>query len=164
MASVSAPLSAEQASVTLAAVALGLVVSAVLAFVLSFVVVRICRRLGLFDRPEPRRVHDRPTPRLGGIAVFLAFTLVALLLYHPASDYERHVFAGLLAAAVLIVVVMAIDDLVGLPPLLRLGVQTVAALLAMFPFGHCTLIDVPNDPFVAGNHQTALPLLLAVPF
>jgi UDP-GlcNAc:undecaprenyl-phosphate GlcNAc-1-phosphate transferase len=164
MASVTAPLSATQASVTFTAVLLGLALTAALALVFSLAVVRICRRLGLFDRPEPRRVHDRPTPRLGGIAIFLAFTLAALLLYHPANDYERHVFVGLLAAAVLIVAVMAIDDLVGLPPLLRLGVQILAALLAIFPFGHGTLIEVLHNPFVAGNHQTALPLLLAVPF
>jgi UDP-GlcNAc:undecaprenyl-phosphate GlcNAc-1-phosphate transferase len=163
--SLAATFGAAQASVTLVAVALAFALAAALACTLSLAVARLCRQLGLLDRPEPRRLHERPTPRLGGLAIFFAFLITALLLYRPADEHERAVFAGLLAASAVIVVVMAIDDLVGLPPLLRLGVQTVAALLAMFPAAHGTLIEVLHNPLLgAGNAQTALPLLVAVPF
>jgi UDP-GlcNAc:undecaprenyl-phosphate GlcNAc-1-phosphate transferase len=137
----------------------------VLSYGLSLLVVRVCARLGLLDLPEPRRVHRLPVPRLGGIAIFVTFVCVSLLLFRPANDYERHVYAGLLAAGVLVVAVMAYDDVRGLPPLPRLGVQTVAALIAMFPAGHGTLIEVLHNPLIAQNHnQTFLPLWVAVPF
>ncbi len=38
----------------------------------------IARRFGVLDDPGPRKVHAAPTPRIGGIAVFGAFTVVVL--------------------------------------------------------------------------------------
>jgi len=42
---------------------------------------RLARRFGVLDAPGPRKVHGAPTPRIGGIAVFAAFTLVVLAGY-----------------------------------------------------------------------------------
>jgi UDP-GlcNAc:undecaprenyl-phosphate GlcNAc-1-phosphate transferase len=41
----------------------------------------LARRLGVLDAPGPRKVHDTPTPRMGGLAVFLSFTTIVLLGY-----------------------------------------------------------------------------------
>ncbi|MGZ3601742.1 MAG: glycosyltransferase family 4 protein [Ktedonobacterales bacterium] len=143
----------------------GFALAAVLTFALSLLVARLARRWGLLDKPEPRRVHTHPVPRLGGIAIFLSFLSVSLLLFRPANDYELHVYAGLLVAAVLVVAVMAYDDMRGLPPLPRLGVQTLAALIVMFPAGHGTLIEVLHNPLISTNHsRTSLALWIAVPF
>jgi UDP-GlcNAc:undecaprenyl-phosphate GlcNAc-1-phosphate transferase len=38
----------------------------------------IARRLGVLDTPGHRKVHDEPMPRLGGLAVVLAFTSVVI--------------------------------------------------------------------------------------
>jgi UDP-GlcNAc:undecaprenyl-phosphate GlcNAc-1-phosphate transferase len=146
-------------------IALGFALAAILTLLLSLLVAAICRRIRVLDLPEPRRIHRYPVPRLGGLAIFLSFFAVSLLLYRPASDYERHVYVGLIAAAVLVVAVMAVDDVRGLPPLLRLGAQTMAALLAMFPGAHGTLIEVIHNPLVAVNGQrTFLALWIAIPF
>ena len=60
---------------------------------------------------------------------------------------------------------MAIDDVRGLPPLPRLAAQALAALVAMFPAAHGTLIEVIHNPLVAVNGQrTFLPLWIAIPF
>jgi UDP-GlcNAc:undecaprenyl-phosphate/decaprenyl-phosphate GlcNAc-1-phosphate transferase len=141
------------------------VLAAVVTYVLSLAVARVSRRVGLLDQPEPRRVHRRPVPRLGGIAIFISFAAVSLLVYRPANDYEAHVYAGLLAAGLLTVAIMVVDDVRGLPPLVRLGAQTVIALVAMFPAGHGTLIEALHNPLIA-DHQsrTFLPLWLAIPF
>ncbi|HEX8032506.1 MAG TPA: MraY family glycosyltransferase, partial [Ktedonobacterales bacterium] len=51
------------------------------------------------------------------------------------------------------------------PPLPRLGVQTLAALIVMFPAGHGTLIEVLHNPLITTNHsRTFLALWIAVPF
>ncbi len=143
----------------------GFVLAAALAFVLSLLVARLSHRWGLLDKPEPRRVHTQPVPRLGGIAIFLAFLCVSMLLFRPANDYELHVYGGLIVAAILIVAVMAYDDVRGLPPLPRLGVQTLAALIVMFPAGHGTLIEVLHNPLITSNHsRTSLALWIAIPF
>jgi UDP-GlcNAc:undecaprenyl-phosphate GlcNAc-1-phosphate transferase len=41
----------------------------------------VARQLGVMDQPGPRKVHAAPTPRLGGLAVFLSFAGVVLAGY-----------------------------------------------------------------------------------
>ena len=58
---------------------LALVASAVVSFVLTPFVIRLAPRLSAIDVPDDeRRVHERPIPRTGGIAVALAFVGVGL--------------------------------------------------------------------------------------
>ncbi len=44
----------------------------------------LAQRFGVLDAPGPRKVHDRPTPRMGGLAVFLSFSTIVLLGYTMA--------------------------------------------------------------------------------
>src|SRR5258706_4669566 len=85
------------------------VLAAVVTYVLSLAVARVSRRVGLLDQPEPRRVHRRPVPRLGGIAIFISFAAVSLLVYRPANDYESHVNAGLLSEVTLTYAIILFD-------------------------------------------------------
>ena len=158
-------LAAPNGSALLPFLLLGFLLAAALSWALSVVVLRLCLRFNLLDRPGPRRVHTRPTPRLGGIAIFLTFLTVSLLVFRPATADELRIYVGLLVAALLVVIVMAYDDVRGLPPLLRLGVQTLAALIVMFPGGQGVLIEVIHNPLATITHdQTTLALWLAIPF
>ncbi len=58
---------------------LALVASAAVSFVLTPLVIRLAPRLSAIDTPDDeRRVHERPIPRTGGLAVALAFVGVGL--------------------------------------------------------------------------------------
>ena len=48
-----------------------------LAYLLTFAVKAFCYKVGWLDRPASRRVHIRAVPRLGGIAMFLAFVIAS---------------------------------------------------------------------------------------
>ncbi len=50
----------------------------------------LCRKKGLFDQPGPRKIHTRPTPRLGGISIFFSFWmgLIAVFLLDHAIPRE----------------------------------------------------------------------------
>ena len=144
---------------------LGFALALAVGWLLSMTVARVCRHYGLLDQPRGRHGHRIAAPRLGGVAIFLAFALAAALFYHPNSPYEAHVVAGLFAASVLTVAVMAVDDLRGLPPGIRVIAQTVAALLVMFPAAQGMLIEVIHNPLGQGaGASIPLPLWLAVPF
>ncbi|HEY7782321.1 MAG TPA: MraY family glycosyltransferase [Ktedonobacterales bacterium] len=146
-----------------AGIAAGL--AATLTLGLSLAVARFCVWRGWLDQPEPRRVHTRPVPRLGGIAIFVAFLTVALIFFRPNGAADARVFAGLIAAGVLVVAAMAYDDVRGMPPWAKLGTQTLAALVVMFPGAEGTLIAVIHNPLVAADQGRAfLPLWVAVPF
>ncbi len=49
-----------------------------LAFILTFLVKAFCYKVGWLDKPAARRVHTKAVPRLGGVAIFLAFVIAAL--------------------------------------------------------------------------------------
>jgi UDP-GlcNAc:undecaprenyl-phosphate GlcNAc-1-phosphate transferase len=76
--------------VTTALIPIGVLV---VAFGLSAALVPVAgslaRRYGVIDDPGPRKIHGRPTPRLGGVAVFAAFTAVVLIGYFEVPILSR---------------------------------------------------------------------------
>ncbi|MBI4711939.1 MAG: undecaprenyl/decaprenyl-phosphate alpha-N-acetylglucosaminyl 1-phosphate transferase [Planctomycetes bacterium] len=49
--------------------------AAVISYLLTFLVKCLSNRFGIIDRPDPAKIHAQPTPRLGGLAVYLGFAL-----------------------------------------------------------------------------------------
>ena len=117
-------------------------VSAVLSFLLTLPVKRLAVRIGAMDVPkDARRMHNKPIPRMGGMAIFLGF-LVSALVFTPQMD--RGLFAILLGAA-LIVVLGVVDDRCALPAKAKLLVQLLAAAVIVF-YGDLR-IDRLTNPF-----------------
>ena len=70
----------EGALQALPAVLLALVAAAAVSFVLTPLSIRFAAQLGAIDVPDAeRRVHQRPIPRTGGLAVAASFVLVGLV-------------------------------------------------------------------------------------
>ena len=90
----------------------------------------LLRRIGLYDRPNARSLHRRPTPRGGGlapVAVLLAgTTTVAATAGLPAATWLAPLVGGLLLAAS-----GWRDDRGGLAPLAKLVPQLVAVALGI---------------------------------
>ncbi|MBK9179263.1 MAG: undecaprenyl/decaprenyl-phosphate alpha-N-acetylglucosaminyl 1-phosphate transferase [Acidimicrobiales bacterium] len=61
-------------------------------FTITPVVRRIAIRWGVVVAPDARRVHERPTPELGGVAMFVAFLLAMAVAWRMGG--LRDVFAG----------------------------------------------------------------------
>lgn len=100
----------------------------IFAFVLTFVLVLLALKFfpkwGLMDRPEKYGLKRKAIPYYGGLALFFGF-FVSVVLF---VKMDVHV-VGLLLGALLITGISFLDDLYGLSPWLRLGVQIVAALI-----------------------------------
>ena len=83
------------------------------ALFLSLIMVPALRRWAIekrqFDIPNGRKVHVRPKPRLGGVAIFIAF-LFAMLVF---DDIGRQV-KGILAGSLIVFATGMVDDLYGL--------------------------------------------------
>jgi len=119
-----------------------LLITAVAAFAVSFLLTPLCRNLavrwGLLDRPDQaRKIHARPIPRIGGIPILIAylasFGLLLLLPLRGAGILREHLdLAGKLLPAVAIVFATGLlDDLYGLKPWQKLAGQLVAAVAAV---------------------------------
>ncbi len=132
-----------------------------LGYFLTPVAARLAVRMNAVDRPAPRRVHDKPTPRLGGLPLFGAFCgATAVSLLFPRTDpNELTRLAGLFAGAGLLFVVGAIDDCHELNPWPQLAAQFVAAALAV---GSGVIIDQVSNPL--GGGPIPLPTWFAVAF
>ncbi|GCF10484.1 MraY family glycosyltransferase [Dictyobacter arantiisoli] len=117
-----------------------LVAGSVCAFLASYVllygVAFVSRKYHLIRQAEPGRTQDK-VPRLGGVAIFLAFVISSLIFYINNGDLqakEKTVYWLFLAAATLIVAVHAYDDVRPLKPLPKLLAQTIAVIIIMGPF------------------------------
>ena len=97
-------------------------VAAALAWLLVPVAERFARRIGAIDYPNERSLHTEPTPRLSGLAILVA-VLVSGILFLPWVGLTQAILAG----AVVIAIVGAVDDIFNLPPALKLLGQAVAA-------------------------------------
>lgn len=147
------------------------VISTAAAFILTPVISRLSRKFGWLDEPlDFRRVHETPTPRLGGIAIFAAMTLALVTVFATNGG-----FADLLktnSAALLSVIVPAsiiffggiYDDLVGANAPTKFTIQGLAGLLFCAMGGRIEALSIPLvgsvelHPFVG----TALTLLWTV--
>jgi UDP-GlcNAc:undecaprenyl-phosphate GlcNAc-1-phosphate transferase len=114
--------------------------AAVASALLTPLAARLATGVGAVDEPRDRGLSDRPTPRLGGLAM-LAGILIAAALFMPMSDQYR----GILGGAIAIVVVGGLDDVFDLPPVVKLLGQAAAAAI---PVAAGVKVDNITLPFV----------------
>ncbi|NLT05784.1 MAG: undecaprenyl/decaprenyl-phosphate alpha-N-acetylglucosaminyl 1-phosphate transferase [Solirubrobacterales bacterium] len=124
-------------------------VAGVVAVALTPLTARLARRVGAVALPRDRDLHDRPMPRLGGLAI-LAGVLLASILFLPASTEMR----GILAGAIAIALVGAVDDARpgGLHPVVKLAGQFAAAAI---PVACDVRVENVTLPFVDPLHLGA---------
>ncbi len=101
-----------------------------LSFGMSHLVIRLSVRYHLFDYPDQRKLHVRPTPHLGGVALFVSFWVIFLLasLHFDSINQELSgkMWALFLASAVILATGI-VDDLKNLNFVEKLTGQVIAA-------------------------------------
>lgn len=118
-----------------------LAVAAVVSFLTTPMVKSLAYKVGAIDVPKDnRRMHKTPIPRLGGLAIFIAFLLTVLIF----ADIDRPI-RGILLGAVMIVVLGVLDDILTLKALPKLLVQIAAAAMAVY---HGCVIQFFSNPNV----------------
>ena len=111
----------------------GLVVgiSAVVTFGLALVIWKLSTRYRLYPKVRERDVHTRPTPRLGGVAMFIgmvvAFAVASQLDSFSLVFTQPGKVLGLAGAALIIVLIGVADDIWDLDWVTKLAGQVLAA-------------------------------------
>jgi len=98
----------------------------VISFLVTPIVIKFAGKLGIIDDPKknkhPKVIHTTPTPRGGGIPIFVAL-LATTLFFLPI---DKHV-VGILIGATILVVMGILDDRYDLNPYVRLSLGFLAA-------------------------------------
>jgi UDP-GlcNAc:undecaprenyl-phosphate GlcNAc-1-phosphate transferase len=124
--------------------------SCVTALVLTGVTRNLAIARGWYDAPEARKVHTRPIPRIGGIAIAIAFWLPLGSLYFydntigNAYHARPELILGLLIGSLIMIATGLWDDIRGMRASAKLVLQIVAALVA-WSFGY--QIAAVGNPF-----------------
>ena len=137
-------------------------VAALVALLATPWILRYVREHRILDHPDSRRVHDRPLPRAGGIAVVLAFVVVgggfalvrdSLPGMAAARPLPEGQLLGLFGGAILATVFGALDDKFDLRARWQFLGQLVVAAVAVLSGITVAFIGNPfgpnNIPFIA---------------
>lgn len=122
------------------------------AFISAYLAIPFCRslalRLHILDRPNWRKIHDIPTPLLGGLGVYTAFFVSLLVNGVFLPGMKIMLFGG-----TLIFLLGLWDDLKPIAPLIKFISQIIIALIVIFAgnikltlfysLPWATLLDVP---------------------
>ncbi len=137
----------------------------IFAFIISFIfsfgstpfVKKLAYKIGAIDVPKDnRRMHKKPTPRVGGLAIIFGFLVAVLCFAHPT----RQLWATLAGAAI-IAVMGVIDDCKDLDARLKFVVQIVAALVVIIG-GNIRINVFTNPNILSDNPYWILPHWLSI--
>lgn len=101
-----------------------LLFSFIISFVSTPIIKLIAEKINIYDKPNLRKVHHTSTPLLGGIAVYIAFAIAVV--YNDVFSVE---LKGIAIGATIIFILGIVDDIVGLPAIVKLTVQSMATFI-----------------------------------
>ena len=120
-------------------VAVAVIAAAVISFALTPLVKWFAIKFGFVDIPkDERRMHNKPIPTIGGLAIFAAFIVVTLLM----SELSRQLI-GMLVGCLIMVITGMIDDKYDLNAKLKFLIQIIAAAI---PVSQGCVISYISNP------------------
>ena len=107
----------------------------------------LANKTGALDKPNSRKVHKVPIPRIGGLAIYIAFMISALasIIFADLSTDTLKIAAGLLCCATATAIIGLVDDYRDLPAKVKFAAQIITATVATAMFD--IRIDFLSDPF-----------------
>lgn len=124
------------------------------------VIINVSNIKGLMDTPDSRKLHKINTPTLGGLGIFLAFSLsmIVFVLMHDFSITDLYKLIALMGSAIILVFLGIKDDLTGMAPKKKLVGQLFAVLNVII----FTDIRIENFHGILGFYE--IPYLTSIIF
>lgn len=108
-----------------------LVLSATISAVLVPILIIIANKFHIYDYPNNRSVHEKPTPLLGGLAIALS-TIITILICCTIIGLRTKLFVSL--GLITITIIGVIDDIKSLSAKLRLLIVAVLSMIMAYGF------------------------------
>lgn len=122
------------------------------------IVKKVAHHIGAIDYPNERKVHKKPIPRLGGLAIFLSF-LIGYMCFGQVTTQMISILIG----SFIIIALGICDDIKPVPARYKFLVQTIAACIVVF-YGHIyiDMVSIFGLEIVFGAWGYPLAVLLIV--
>ncbi len=91
----------------------------------------VASKVGLMDHPGGRKTHANPTPLIGGLGIYIGVILISF--FNPQVLIQ---YGPLLAISALVLAMGVLDDFKDQPVSVRIGTQSLAAMLMYFAAGN----------------------------
>ncbi|MCO7124982.1 undecaprenyl/decaprenyl-phosphate alpha-N-acetylglucosaminyl 1-phosphate transferase [Sporolactobacillus shoreicorticis] len=124
------------------------------AVALTPLVRKLAIRIGATDLPNARKVHKKIMPRMGGLAIYLAF-MIGMLIMWPDSSFTLPLIIG----SVIIIITGVLDDMYSLSPKVKIVAHFFAALVIVNSGISVTFINLPFNG-VLHLYWLSIPLTL----
>jgi len=136
-------------------IVLAVLSSFIVTFIVLPIIIKVSRSIDLLDNPDRRKIHSISTPSLGGIAIFLGFSL-AVLITVPLADLSaiRYFLFG-----IIIMVFLGVrDDVANMTAKHKLAIQIFAALMVVY------FSEIRLDGFYGIFGVNDMPVWFNIPF
>ena len=112
------------------------IVTLLTSLILVPIIKKVAIHVNAMDEPNARKIHKVPMPRLGGLAIYLAFVL-GYMLYGEVSTQMLSILIG----GFLLILIGFIDDIKSVPARYKLVVQIIAATIVVL-YGDLSFSEV----------------------
>ena len=115
-------------------------------------IIKLAHFTNAVDAPNHRKVHQKIMPRLGGLAIYIAFIL-GYMVFDVKNlaliEGQTHFFDAYMISTVIIIITGMLDDMFGLPAKWKLIMQLIVALIMVY-YGEFMIreIHLPYLPII----------------
>ena len=104
------------------------------------------KKIGILDMPNARKIHKKPVPRLGGIGIFLSFSISILAVLFLIKSIEIDFYRQsnwILLGGFLIFLLGLWDDIKNIRPIVKLTCQVIIAIILFYAGFRVELLTNP---------------------
>ncbi len=134
---------------------LSVTLTAFISIVFNYITLSLANKYELYDKPDYRKIHSEPIPRLGGVAIFASFFLSIIPSFFLAGKISDLAYLKELITPKMILLILGvvsifitgfIDDIKNISAKKKLLGQSIAALFVIFAGVEIT--EIPLIPTV----------------
>lgn len=138
-------------------------IALLLALIITPIFRLIAEKLEIVDRPSERKMHKAPIPVGGGVAIYLSFfvTILVATIMFPLSGQtftprDMSILFSLFLGGTLTMLVGLIDDILNMPPKVKLLCQIIIGLIVISFGVSITFIKSPLGGFFYFPHWLSI--------
>jgi len=106
------------------------------AYIFTIFAKNIAFSINAVDNPSEIKIHIKPTPRLGGLAIYMAFLISIFWIYHFYRRLDfvffKNKMIGVFFGGTIVFIVGLLDDVKTIKAFIKLIIQGIASLILFF--------------------------------